>query len=326
MESPAWVQRMDQLAAEGIPYLFVLDFECHQPIILPLNELATKRAEANAPLIRYQIGGKSDHKSKALTDHFTKSPVDFQVYQNGFDRALAAIKAGDTYLLNLCYSTKLSNRLSLSEIYDAAQAPFKLLVDGKFVVFSPEQFVSVVDGVIRTFPMKGTIDASLPDAKAKLLADIKEQEEHATVVDLLRNDLCIVSDQVTVNQYRFITEIATAEKTLLQCSTEISGVLKETYIDRPGSMMHALLPAGSVTGAPKKRTVELIKAIEPDPRNYFTGVFGVFDGKDLNSAVMIRMIEQREDGFYYRSGGGLTYRSNAAQEYQEMLDKVYIPV
>ena len=80
-----------------------------------------------------------------------------------------------------------------------------------------------------------------------------------------------------------------------------------------------------MTGAPKKKTVELITAIEPEPRDYFTGVFGVFDGKNLDSAVMIRMIEQRPNGFYYRSGGGITYRSIPAQEYQEMIDKVYIP-
>ena len=82
--------------------------------------------------------------------------------------------------------------------------------------------------------------------------------------------------------------------------------------------MYALLPAGSVTGAPKKRTVELITAIEPEPRGYYTGVFGVFDGKNLDSAVMIRLIEERTDGYYYRSGGGITYRSVAEQEYQEI--------
>jgi para-aminobenzoate synthetase component 1 len=90
--------------------------------------------------------------------------------------------------------------------------------------------------------------------------------------------------------------------------------------------MYSLLPAGSVTGAPKKRTVELIREIEPESRGYYTGVFGIFDGEQLDSAVMIRMIEQRPDGFFYRSGGGITYRSDVAQEYQEMIDKVYIPI
>lgn len=320
MSWPGWVDRMDQLAAEGKPFLFILDFELKSPIILPLDEVADHGT------ISFEI--RSAHDSKEPAEHFAiiKSPILFEEYKSGFDKALAAIQAGDTYLLNLCYSTGVKNFPSLREVYTSVRAPYKLLVDGQFVVFSPEQFVSVSDGVIRTFPMKGTIDASVPDAEQRLLCDVKEQEEHATVVDLLRNDLSIVADHVRVDRYRYITEIRTSDKTLLQCSSEISGQLTSDYIQHPGRMMHALLPAGSVTGAPKKRTVELIHEIEPEPRNYFTGVFGVYDSGQLDSAVMIRMIEQRADGFRYRSGGGLTYRSQPESEYREMIDKVYIPV
>ena len=320
MNWPGWVDIMDQLAAEDKPFLFILDFELKSPIILPLDEVADHGT------ISFEI--RSEHDSKEPAEHFAiiKSPILFEEYKSGFDKALAAIQAGDTYLLNLCYSTGVDNFPSLREVYTSVRAPYKLLVDGQFVVFSPEQFVSVSDGVIRTFPMKGTIDASVPDAEQRLLSDVKEQEEHATVVDLLRNDLSIVADHVRVDRYRYITEIRTSEKTLLQCSSEISGQLTSDYIQYPGRVMHALLPAGSVTGAPKKRTVELIHEIEPEPRNYFTGVFGVYDSGQLDSAVMIRMIEQRADGFRYRSGGGLTYRSQAEMEYREMIDKVYIPV
>jgi para-aminobenzoate synthetase component 1 len=214
----------------------------------------------------------------------------------------------------------------LARLFEIVYAPYKLFYPGRFVVFSPEQFVSIADGYIRTFPMKGTIDASVPDAAMQLLDDIKEQEEHATVVDLLRNDLSMVARDVQVERYRYITEIRTGEQALLQCSSEISGILDEGYADHLGSIMQALLPAGSVTGAPKKKTVQLIKEIEPDPRGYFTGVFGVYDGMKLDSAVMIRMIEERKDGQYYRSGGGITYRSVAEQEYQEMIQKVYLPL
>lgn len=326
MESQEWAQRMDQLAADGIPFLFVIDFDLTHPIIVPLKDLPQNGNAENGLDIRYQIGMEKAPGIDSAPVSFTKSPIPFEDYQKGFDRALSAIKAGDTYLLNLCYATGLSKDLSLEAIYESAQAPYKLLVNGKFVVFSPEPFVSVREGIIRTFPMKGTIDASLPDAEETLLEDIKEQEEHATVVDLLRNDLSIVAHQVKVENYRYITEIKTQAKTLLQCSTEISGKLNNAYLNKPGSMMHALLPAGSITGAPKKRTVELIHEIEPEGRNYFTGVFGVYDGGSIDSAVMIRMIEDRDGQFYYRSGGGLTYRSNARQEYQEMMDKVYIPV
>ena len=322
MTIPAWAQQMDQWAAEGIPFLFILDFELKAPMIIPLLDIDSDHASG----IQFQINKvKSSTSSNAQDIRFSKIPVSFEQYQRGFDQVLKAIKAGDTYLLNLCYSTQMTGLPSLKEIFDVVSAPYKLYVPGKFVVFSPEQFVSIQEGIIRTYPMKGTIDASLPDAEATLLADIKEQEEHATVVDLLRNDLSIVSRKVTVDQYRYITKISTPTKSLLQCSSAISGILEDDFIDKPGSIMHALLPAGSVTGAPKKKTVELITAIELEPRGYYTGVFGVFDGKNLDSAVMIRLIEERGDGYYYRSGGGITYRSVAEQEYQEVLDKVYIP-
>ncbi len=319
---PAWAQQMDQWAAEGIPFLFILDFELKAPMVIPLLDIDSDHASG----IQFQINKvRSAAPSNPQDISFSKIPVSFEQYQHGFDQVLKAIKAGDTYLLNLCYSTQMIGLPSLKEIFDVVSAPYKLYVPGKFVVFSPEQFVSIQDGVIRTYPMKGTIDASLPDAETTLLADIKEQEEHATVVDLLRNDLSIVSRKVTVDQYRYISKISTPTKSLLQCSSAISGILEDEFAGKPGSIMHALLPAGSVTGAPKKKTVELITEIELEPRGYYTGVFGVFDGKNLHSAVMIRLIEERGDGYYYRSGGGITYRSVAEQEYQEVLDKVYIP-
>lgn len=322
MEIPQWAQRMDQLASDEVPFLFILDFDLSAPLVIPIKDIDEK-----AGGIQFQINNRRRNPGgNTIESGFSKFPVSFEVYKHGFEQVLKAIHAGDTYLLNLCYTTKLEGLRPLNEIFEEVQAPYKLYVPGRFVVFSPEQFVSISEGIIRTFPMKGTIDASLSEAEATLLADIKEQEEHATVVDLLRNDLSIIANKVSVNRYRYITEIKTNDKSLLQCSSEISGIVDEAYSGKPGSIMHALLPAGSVTGAPKKRTVELINEIELEPRGYYTGVFGVFDGSNLDSAVMIRMIEERQDGFYYRSGGGITYRSQPQQEYQEMIDKVYVPV
>lgn len=320
---PDWALQMNVLGASKIPFLFILDFDCSQPLIVPLAELKEEciRFEINTSLL-FRI----NVDASAADIFLEKQPVDFEVYSKGFAQVMKAIQRGDSYLLNLCYTTRLRGVDSLEEIFDSVVAPFKLLCQNNFVVFSPERFVLIEGEYIRTYPMKGTIDASIANAEEVLLNDEKEREEHATVVDLLRNDLSIVSEQVTVERYRYISRIHTAGKTLLQCSSEISGRLPENYYANLGGIFHALLPAGSVTGAPKKRTVELISEIELEPRGYYTGVFGVFDGANVDSAVMIRMIEQRGNAFYYRSGGGITYRSDVRQEYQEMIDKVYIPV
>ncbi|MEO6132616.1 MAG: aminodeoxychorismate synthase component I [Saprospiraceae bacterium] len=319
---PHWVARMNQLGADGIPFLFILDFDLSSPMVLTFDE-AEERG------IRFSIHEEnSNRKNLLITDKIIRLesfPVSEDEYRMGFEKVKNAIQAGDTYLLNLCYATRLAGIASLEVVYNSANAPYKLLLPEEFVVFSPEQFVRISDGMINTFPMKGTMDASLPDAALILLDDIKEQEEHATVVDLLRNDLSIVAKDVQVTRYRYISEIKTSGKTLLQCSSEITGHLPDDYLRRLGSIFYSLLPAGSVTGAPKKKTLELILDIEPEPRGYYTGVFGVFDGENLDSGVMIRMIEQRDDDFYYRSGGGITYRSEMMQEYQEMIDKIYIP-
>lgn len=324
MPLPSWALEMNALAADQKPFLFILDFELQTPLVVRLDKLENSG-------IQYAISAPAS-PAPSLSTHLghpvelRKYPVGFEQYKHCFHQVMEALQAGDSYLLNLCFSTRIESVPSIEEIYHMAQAPYKLLLPDQFVLFSPESFVQVTGDTIRTYPMKGTIDAALPDAENQLLHDIKEQEEHATVVDLLRNDLSIVARSVTVERYRYITSIATAGKTLLQCSSAISGILEDEFIQAPGSIMHALLPAGSVTGAPKKKTVELIQAIEPEPRGYYTGVFGVFDGHNLDSAVMIRMIEQRTNGLYYRSGGGITYRSEAEKEYQELIDKVYVPL
>jgi len=317
-----WIRNMNDWGRQGIPFLFIIDFELKQPIVIPLSALG------NSFGLKFNIGNIQPPFQNQNISHqnpIQKTPVSFEVYQYGFNQVMNAIQAGDTYLLNLCYSTLISGVTSLEDVFEKAIAPYKLLWPGKFVLFSPEQFVSITNGVIRTFPMKGTIDAAITDAENMLINDLKEQEEHATVVDLLRNDLSIIATKVTVNRYRFISKINTRGKTLLQTSSEIIGHLADDYLDHLGDIMNSLLPAGSVSGAPKKRTVELIHAIEPESRGYYTGVFGIFDGSNVDSAVMIRMIEQRGDQFFYRSGGGITYRSEVMAEYQEMIDKVYIP-
>ena len=173
--------------------------------------------------------------------------------------------------------------------------------------------------------MKGTIDATIHNARSIILENKKEKAEHNTIVDLIRNDLSIVSKNVKLEEYRYIDLIQTNNKDLLQVSSKITGELDNDYTNKIGSILFSLLPAGSISGAPKKKTVEIINESEIAVRGYYTGVGGYFDGKNLDSFVLIRFIEKEGDSFYFRSGGGITYMSKAEDEYQEVIQKIYVP-
>jgi para-aminobenzoate synthetase component 1 len=243
-----------------------------------------------------------------------------------FERVIEHLKKGNSYLVNLTFPTPIDTNLTLAGIYNLSEAPYKLLYDDRFVVFSPESFIRIHDGWIRSYPMKGTIDASVPDAAEKVLNDPKESAEHNTIVDLIRNDLSRVADRVEVARFRYIERIRTLDREILQVSSEIRGRLADGYREHLGELLDSLLPAGSVSGAPKKRTVEIIREVESGPRGFYTGIFGIFDGKDVDSAVMIRFIEKTPSGLVYRSGGGITHLSDPVSEYREMLDKVYLQI
>ena len=152
------------------------------------------------------------------------------------------------------------------------------------------------------------------------------RDRHYTVVDLLRNDLSMVADEVQVNEFQRIDFIKTKQKNLYAMSSEISGKLKPDFQNKIGSVIKTLLPAGSILGAPKAKTLEIILEAETYERGFYTGVCGWFDGKNLDSCVMIRFIEKENGKMYFKSGGGITHLSNLVDEYQEMKNKIYVPI
>lgn len=313
---------MNNFGSRAEPFLFILDFELHQPVILPLNGIDPAE-------IRFDLDGYTDWDSQAQSNKqldFHKYPISFDQYKSAFDEVIKQIHLGNTYLLNLTAKTKITTSLSLGEIFEHSKAPYKLFYKNQFVVFSPEPFVKIEDNTISSFPMKGTIDAGIHDAEAVLLNDLKELAEHNTIVDLIRNDLSMVSKNVRVEKFRYVEKIRTHEKELLQTSTKICGELPSGWKNQIGDILIPLLPAGSVTGAPKKKTVEIIKEVENYDRGFFTGVYGCFDGRKLDSAVMIRFIEKTGEQLFFKSGGGITSFSNCESEYREMVDKVYLTV
>jgi para-aminobenzoate synthetase component 1 len=312
---------LNKLGKQKIPFLFIIDFDVKNYYIAPLDQLDNN--------IYFNIGNFSNICAKKEIDknyQLKKKPINFIKYQLAFEHVIQQMRAGNTYLLNLTFATEIEIDMPLLDIFDASQAPFKLYFKDKFISFSPERFIKIEDNIIKTYPMKGTIDAQIPDAHAKILSSEKEKAEHTMVVDLLRNDLSIIAKKVKVNKFRYIENLKTNQKDLLQVSSEISGELENNWHNKIGDILLPLLPAGSISGTPKRKTLEIIKNVENYNRGFFSGVFGYFDGNTLDSAVMIRFIEKNGNKLIYKSGGGITIDSDAADEYAEMLDKIYIPV
>ena len=312
-------------------------------------------------------------------------PPLYEDYERSFNIVKSNIMAGNSYLTNLTCRVPVSCNLSLEEIFHRAKGKYKLLLRRKrtqaedkdhlkeeaqnkahlkeenteenltpFVCFSPETFVRIKGGRIYSYPMKGTLDASLPDAEKQLMEDRKEAAEHATIVDLIRNDLSRVAEDVRVDKYRYIDVLHTNKGDILQTSSEISGRLPEDYPHHLGEILDAQLPAGSITGAPKDKTMQIIQEAEGYDRGCYTGIMGIYDQGELNSAVMIRFIEEETspvdfetDGeknfkakegkasegkepkasreLYFKAGGGITSKSDCWREYEEVIQKIYLP-
>ncbi|MEA2073944.1 MAG: aminodeoxychorismate synthase component I [Campylobacterota bacterium] len=309
-------EELNSLGKVREPFLFVSDFKAQRLEIVLLKDLDRHDIE-------YSID--EEYTSKQHPHKLKTSPISFENYKEKFDKIIEKIKSGETYILNLTQATPIESSLSLKEIYLLANAHYKLRFKDKFVCFSPEKFIQIQNNKISTFPMKGTIDASLDNAAQKILEDKKEMAEHIMVVDLLRNDLSIVAKDVKVEKFRYISEVEAGEKKLLQVSSHISGKFESDWHEKIGNILKDLLPAGSISGAPKKSTLDIIERVEGYERGFFSGVFGVYDGEKLDSGVMIRFIEKNKSGYIYKSGGGITLDSDVKLEYNELQDKVYLP-
>ena len=309
--------RMNELGSARTPFLFVIDFLKENGKIIPLNELDAE--------IQFQIDAVPEKFNGKI--ELEKYPVSFENYQKEFDFVHENLQFGNSFLTNLTCQTSIEINLSPEEIYKYSKARYKLFWKDKFVCFSPETFVKIQNGKIYSHPMKGTIDASIENAEQKILSDKKEMAEHYTIVDLIRNDLSRVAKKVSVPKFRYVEEIQTNERKLLQVSSEISGELPENFHENLGTIFDKLLPAGSICGAPKAKTIEIIREAENYERGFYTGVFGVFDGENIDSAVMIRFTQIHHDKkLYFKSGGGITHQSKAVDEYNEMIQKVYVPI
>ena len=317
------IRWMNEWGGQGRPFFFLIDFDQQKPVVLPLEEAANAGIYFSVPGFTNQISESTKEPNDVVLEHDGYS---LSSYASQFRNVIDHIRAGDSFLVNLTCQTPVRLNRPFEQVYAVVRAKYKLLFKNQFVVFSPETFVQIQDGHISSCPMKGTLDASIPNALQLLTDNPKEKAEHSTIVDLIRNDLSIVATDVRVRRFRYMEEISAGNGRLLQASSEISGQLPTDYSLSIGDILFALLPAGSVTGAPKKRTVEIIRETETYQRGYYTGIFGIFDGHNLDSAVLIRFLENTPSGVVYKSGGGITAQSDLKEEFDEMIQKIYVPL
>lgn len=316
-----WINSLNSYGKQRIPYAFFIDFLGESAELFALNTLHQHQVFMSFPNFQ-NLNFASNNSDIQIHPKYP----DLETYKKSFDKIQYHLNQGDSYLCNLTFSTPIELNLSLDEIFPIVKAKYKILFQQDWLCFSPETFVKIKDNRISTFPMKGTIDANLPNAAETLLNSKKEKAEHYTIVDLLRNDLSQVAKNVKVDRLMYLEEIRTQKGKILQMSSEISGNLEENWQDTLGDILKKLLPAGSISGAPKNKTLEIIKEAENHTRNFYTGIAGVFDGENLDTCVLIRFIEKSDEKYIYKSGGGITAMSKLEDEYNEIKQKIYVPV
>jgi len=313
-------EKINQLCADAKPFFFVVNYEQTAGYLVenPMNqsEVFFKFPTAKHKPFEISLPQKND---------FSVIPNKFEDYKRKFDKLQNYLQNKDISLANLTERTRIETNLSLENIFALSQSAYQIYISNEFVCFSPERFVKIAEGQISTNPMKGTIDADIPNAEKIILEDEKEIAEHNATVQLLREELSAVAENVRTSRFRYIDKLHTNRKNLLQVSSEIVGDLPADYKQHIGTILFSLLPAGSISGKPKQRAVEILREIEGLNRNYYCGIAGYFDGETLDSAVLIRFIEQDSGDLYFRSGGGITINSICEKEYQEVLNKVYLP-
>lgn len=197
------------------------------------------------------------------------------------------------------------------------------LDDFHIVGASPEMLVQIENGMIQTHPIAGTAPRGNSEKddlriERELLNDVKEQAEHIMLVDLGRNDIGRVSEPgtIVVNQLMEVERYSH----LMHLVSNITGKLGEGYTNYDA--IRACFPAGTLSGAPKIRAMEIIAELEPDRRGPYGGAVGYFDLRgNMDTAITIRTAVVKDGIVYTQAGSGIVYDSIAAKEYEETLHK-----
>ena len=154
-------KKINSLGGEKKPFLFIISYDKKKIFAKPLKDLDEDIFYKLEKLSNYEV--KKHFKEYKLF----KIPIDFKSYKKAFSKVLEHIRLGDTYLLNLTFKTPIKTNYTLKEIFLYSKAKFKFYYKDEFICFSPERFIEIEEGIISTYPMKGTIDANIPNAKKR---------------------------------------------------------------------------------------------------------------------------------------------------------------
>ena len=253
-------------------------------------------------------------------------------YRSAFERIQAYIHAGDCYQVNLAQRFSADYRGDPWHAYRAlrtvAAAPFSaylaLGADNAVICLSPERFLSLHGHHVETAPIKGTRPrhndpAADRQAARELRASHKDRAENLMIVDLLRNDLgrSCVPGSIHVDRLFEVQSLPTVHHLV----STISGELRPDR--RAAELLRDCFPGGSITGAPKRRAMEIIAELEPDPRQVYCGslLYISADGR-MDSNIAIRTLLCSDGRIHCWAGGGIVADSLWEQEYQETWVKV----
>ncbi|WP_157333071.1 aminodeoxychorismate synthase component I [Paenibacillus lutrae] len=250
---------------------------------------------------------------------------DQENYEQDIRTIHEAIAWGKTYQVN--YTTRLRAGFTgddlayyeqLREAQHGAYSAYLNLGCYRILSVSPELFFQWDGDAIRTKPMKGT--ASKTESREALRQSLKNRAENLMIVDLLRNDMSRIARKGTVR----VPKLFEIEEypTLYQMTSTVEAKTK------PGTTLfdvfQAMFPCGSITGAPKISTMNIIRSLEREPRHIYCGTIGLIQpgkGMTFNVAIRTVLVDSDKEQAVYGAGGGITWDSNAGDEYEELLTK-----
>ncbi|MCR8744999.1 aminodeoxychorismate synthase component I [Romboutsia lituseburensis] len=317
-----WVIVVDHL--QNKTYIATPDLDEGNEEIL-INEIEKRIQDAKLNGIDNICYEEKEVEPIKLQSNFTKSQ-----FEDAVRKVQSYIRQGDIYQANLTQRFSGETPLTSYELYRDLRrfspAPFGAFLnfeDSKILSNSPERFIKCVDRKIETRPIKGTrprgktIEEDLK-LQEELRNSEKDRAELLMIVDLERNDIGRISKigSVKVPELFVIEPYANVNHLVATVVGELDD--KNDSIDA----IKATFPGGSITGAPKIRSMEIIDELEPTQRNVYTGSIGYigFNG-DMDLNIAIRTIIKQNENVYFQVGGGMTWDSNPEDEYQETLDK-----